>query len=186
MKQLLLVFCILSLNVLSLTKEQESFIRVERQKSMNMQFWSETRELGTVAEISNTSVIVKLSQNVYFKEFWISIEGYMGENLSDYPNVVPKLELIEKVKFSKKGKSVTLPLYHSPKYYDSNDVDIYVLNMTQLTKEQEAFLLDGGYSIQFLSQSNKIIFLIDTIEDNSVSDEIYKKILKESKENSIY
>ncbi len=53
------------------------------------------------------------------------------------------------------------------------------MNTSNLTKNQESYILDGGYSIQLIS-GNKVVYSTNEIEDNSVSDEIYKEILKES------
>lgn len=178
MKKFLLLL-VLSLNLLALTKEQENFIRAKRQDSMNMEFWSETREIGTIMNIFDVFTIVKLNENVYTRSFWITIEAYTGEKLSNYPNIIKKLEMIDGVKFFKNGKSLILPTYHSPRYYSSDDVQSYILDTEPLTKEQESFILNGGYSIQLMS-NNKVILSTDVIEDNSVSDLIYKEILKES------
>lgn len=178
MKKFLLLL-VLSLNLLALTKEQENFIRAKRQDSMSMEFWSETREIGTTMDILDVFTIIKLNENVYSRSFWITIEAYTGEKLSNYPSIIKKLEMINGVKFLKNGKSLILPTYHSPSYYSSDDVQTYILDTEPLTKDQESFILNGGYSIQLMT-NNKVILSTDVIEDNSVSDLIYKKIINES------
>lgn len=170
---------LLSFSILALTSEEEIFIRKERQESGYMEFWSEIRTIGTIFDVNEKTFIISLNENVYSKTFWISIRPYLGEKLSNYPNIVNSLESIDKVKFIRDGKSLVLEAYFEQRYYDPDNLDEFNLNTSILTKNQESYILDGGYNIQLIS-GNKIVYSTNEIEDNSVSDEIYREILKES------